>query len=119
VHPFAWAVLGVVVLAIVAFFAVIVIKGYPTMPMNANGYPDFGWWFFFPFGIFFLLIFLFFIGRLIFGPWGWGWRRSYRYGYGYGYPYADPREILRQRYARGEITKEQFDQMMRDLEQHR
>jgi putative membrane protein len=28
-----------------------------------------------------------------------------------------PIRILRQRYARGEITKEQYDQMLRDLEQ--
>jgi uncharacterized membrane protein len=28
---------------------------------------------------------------------------------------VDAEEILRQRYARGEITKEQFDQMLRDL----
>ncbi|MCX6649840.1 MAG: SHOCT domain-containing protein [Candidatus Bathyarchaeota archaeon] len=27
----------------------------------------------------------------------------------------DAEEILRQRYARGEITKEQYDQMLRDL----
>ncbi len=29
-----------------------------------------------------------------------------------------PVRILRERYARGEITKEQFDQMMRDLRRH-
>ncbi|MCS4538330.1 MAG: SHOCT domain-containing protein [Thaumarchaeota archaeon] len=28
-------------------------------------------------------------------------------------------EILRQRFARGEITKEQFEQMMRDLEKNK
>ncbi|MDG6902652.1 MAG: SHOCT domain-containing protein [Nitrososphaerota archaeon] len=58
---------------------------------------------------------MFFIFRVAFWGWGggWGWRRRYWYGYG------DAREILRQRYARGEITKEQFEQMSRDLEQHR
>ena len=30
-----------------------------------------------------------------------------------------PIRILRQRYARGEITKEQFDQMLRDLDRTR
>ena len=35
-----------------------------------------------------------------------------RYGYG------DEYQILRERYARGEITREQFDQMTRDLDQH-
>ena len=75
------------------------------------GYPGFGWWFF-PFGFFFFLIFVFFIFRVVFWGWwvGWGWRRRYWYGYG------DAREIVRQRYARGEITKEQFEQMSRDLE---
>jgi putative membrane protein len=77
------------------------------------GYPSFGWWFFFPFGFFFFVIVVFFVSRLVFWPWwGGGWRRRYWYGYG------DAHEILRQRYARGEITKEQFDQMTRDLEQH-
>ena len=96
-----------------AFFAVLALRGYPSSPAPAYyGYPGFGWWFFFPFGIFFLFIVLFFVSRLIFWPMGWGWRRRYWYGYG------DAREILRQRYARGEITKEQFDQMNRDLEQH-
>ncbi len=28
-------------------------------------------------------------------------------------------EILRQRYARGEVTKEQYDQMLRDLREER
>lgn len=31
-------------------------------------------------------------------------------------PQEAPLEILKQRYTRGEITKEQFDQMRRDLE---
>jgi putative membrane protein len=31
---------------------------------------------------------------------------------------ADATEILRQRYARGEITKEQFDEMRKVLEEH-
>lgn len=48
--------------------------------------------------------------------WGWGWRGGYSRGYwrGQGY-YGGATEILRQRYAKGEITKDQFDQMMRDL----
>jgi putative membrane protein len=76
--------------------------------------PYYGGWFFFPFGFIFFLFFVFFIGRLLFWPWagGWGWRR------GYYYRHDEAADILRQRYARGEITKEQFVQMMRDLEQH-
>ncbi|MDG7042127.1 MAG: SHOCT domain-containing protein [Nitrososphaerota archaeon] len=67
-----------------------------------------------------------------FGAWGWVWMvisglialsilliiiglfiRWVRYGFGYsGREYR----ILRQRYARGEITKEQYDQMLKDLQ---
>src|SRR5487761_912171 len=61
----------------------------------------FGWWIFIP---------LFFFGFFFFRWWGWGYRwypRSY---------YYDPAlETLRERFARGEITKEQYDQMRRDL----
>jgi len=114
-NPFAWAAFAVVLVAVVAFLAILAIHGYPSVPAGAYyGYPLFGWWFFFPFGIFFLFIVLLFVSRLIFLPMGWGWRRRYWYGYGYG----DAHEILRQRYARGEITKEQFEQMKKDLEQH-
>jgi putative membrane protein len=111
--------LAVVIVTIVSFFALIAIRGYPTPPAGTyNGYPFMGDWFFWPFGVIFFFLFLFLIFRFVFGGWwGWGWRRRYWYGYGYGY--GDAHEILRQRYARGEITKEQFDQMTRDLEQHK
>jgi len=109
---FAWVFLAVAMLAVISFFALFALRGYPTPPAGTYyGYPFLVGWFFFPFGIFFLLLVLFFVSRLIFWPMGWGWRRRYWYGYG------DANEILRQRYARGEVTKEQFDQMKRDLEQ--
>ncbi|MDG7006777.1 MAG: SHOCT domain-containing protein [Nitrososphaerota archaeon] len=102
------------IVAVVFFLGTALVRySYPT-GMPYYGYPVVGWWFF-PFGFFFFLIFIFFIFRVAF--WGWGggrgWRRRYRYGYG------DADEILRERYAWGEITKEQFEQMSRDLEQHR
>jgi putative membrane protein len=114
---FAWAALAVVLVAVIAFFSVLAFRGYPSWPTMMGGYPFYGWWFF-PFGIFFFLFIVFFVFRFIFFGWTWGWRRRYWYGYGYGHGYGDAHEILRQRYARGEITKEQFDQMTRDLEQH-
>ncbi len=48
---------------------------------------------------------------------GLGLAGGYSRGYwrGYGRYYEDATEILRQRYAKGEISKDQFDQMMRDL----
>ena len=65
-------------------------------------------------GFFFLIFFVF----------GWAWfpssRRYWRQRYrGYYAPDEDDAvQLLRQRYARGEITKEQLEQMTRDLEQH-
>ena len=42
---------------------------------------------------------------------GWGrWQRSFSQG-----TRGDAREILRARYAAGELTKEEFEQMKRDL----
>jgi uncharacterized membrane protein len=74
---------------------------------------------FFPFGFFFTLFLIFavfWISRLIFFPWRWGYSR--RYGGG-GWTYGDRAYyVLRERYARGDITKDQYDQIMRDLQQH-
>jgi len=64
------------------------------------------------FGLIFIL-FLVFLG-LRFLLWPIGYRR-----YGRAWRYDPAMDTLRQRYARGEITKEQFDQMTRDLEQNR
>lgn len=105
-----WGI-GLAALVLVAFLLVVaawVIHPYYPAP----GMYYVGWWFFFPFGFIFFVFVLFFIGRLLFWPWGWGGRRNYWYRHDEAY------YIIRQRYARGEITKDQYDQMMRDLEQH-
>lgn len=81
--------------------------------MMYSGYPWFGWWLF-PFGAVFFLVFLFLVFRLVFWGWGGGWGRRRQYWYDSG----DAHEILRRRYARGEITKEQSEPMNRDLELH-
>jgi len=90
-----------------AFFAPTRLGYYP-----AYGFFPFGF-LLFPFGSIFFLFIIFFIFRFLF--WGWGGRHYD----GYRHYWGDAAEILRQRYARGEITKEQFEQMMRDLEAHR
>ena len=57
------------------------------------------------------LIFAFFLGFWVLRWIFWPWRP-----YGYRYSTSDDSlSILRARYARGEITKEQFDQMSKDL----
>lgn len=50
----------------------------------------------------------------VWGPW------NHRMGYGMGRISGmggsmEAEEILRQRYARGEVTKDQYDQILRDL----
>jgi uncharacterized membrane protein len=42
--------------------------------------------------------------------WGWGWRS------GYSTDYGDAERILAVRYARGEITKEEFERVRKDFE---
>ena len=83
----------------------------------AGPYYPFAWGFI-PFGFFFAVFWIFAVFwfvRWLFWPWRWGYSRRY---WGYGWGYGDRAYyILRERYARGEITKDQYDQMMRDLEQ--
>ncbi|MGC8645572.1 MAG: SHOCT domain-containing protein [Thermoplasmata archaeon] len=67
-------------------------------------------------GLFFLFIFIWVIvwfARSI----GWISRSSKYAGKSWRWwEYDEALEILRERYARGEITKEQYEQMMNDLE---
>lgn len=116
-HWFGWLIIALLIVMVVAFVGSLFTGryyGYGPM-MGYGGYPYFGW--FFPFGFIFPLIFVLIIVRMAFwGFGGWGGRRRWRYGYAQGY--GDAREILRQRYASGDITKDQFDQMMSDLDQH-
>jgi len=81
-------------------------------PFYGPPYDHSRWWFFFPFGLLFLLFVVFFAVRVVFWSyrWGPGGRHYRRYG---------PRAILQARYARGEITRDQYLQMMRDLDESR
>lgn len=113
---FWWAPLIVfgTLAAVLVGLAVAVSTGWLPGPPWGGPYPVF--WPLFPLG-FFLVIFLVFFA-LRWSWWGSGrWRGGY---WGYGGP-AGPgaREILRQRYARGEITREQLQQMIRDLDEIR
>src|SRR2546425_260787 len=67
-------------------------------------------------GVGYFPFFFFPFGGLFWGGGGWGWRGYPMYGR-YHYGQDNAAEILRRRYASGEITKDQFDQMMRDIEQ--
>jgi uncharacterized membrane protein len=64
-----------------------------------------------------LIIFVFiFLGLFVVRTVYWSSRRKY---WREQFRANEPLRILRQRYARGEITREQFTQMMRDLEEKR
>ena len=99
-------ILALVLVALSVIFLVV-------RPISATYRPSY-YPFFFPVGIFFW-IFIFFsvfwMLRWVFRPWGYR-RRDWRYR-------DESYYILRTRYAKGEITKEQFEQIMQDLEKHR
>ena len=94
-----------------------------SAPWRPGGfhYPLF--FFFFPFefgglGAIFMILIVFFIARRFFGPWRGGGGAGDGY---YWYPHQQEMvaaSIVRQKYAKGEITKEQFQQMLHDLAQH-
>lgn len=59
-------------------------------------------------GVFWIIIPLLIIGSLLTRfAFGWGWCGPW--GYAYGPSYLDPREELRQRLARGDITSEEYE----------
>jgi len=108
--------LGLVFGGLLLFAIVVFLLGWLFRPYYYSGAPTmpyYGGWFFFPFffpfGFIFFIFIVLVLSRLLF--WPWGWRR------GYWHHHDEAADILRQRYARGEITKDQFTQMMRDLEQ--
>jgi uncharacterized membrane protein len=107
-----WVGLLIVVVVLIVVPIVVSAVFYVLRPMGRAYFPFMGYYpfFFFPFGWVFGFLILFFLLRWIFWPRGWGSRRRYR-------GYLDEHHILRVRYARGDITKEQFDQITRDLQE--
>jgi len=97
----------------VSVIAIVVAAGiyFRTTVVNSAGF----YWFPFPF---FPLIFIPVVILVFFGfRWFfWGcWAGGPAWGYG---QYYDPAmAAVRERYAKGEITKEQLEQMTKDLEQ--
>lgn len=114
-RPFRlWPWFLIPVVAVTAFVTFAIVG---ALTVGAAGPYPWPWWGFFPWfpfvGIGIVLGFLFLFGalRCSAGPWGWGggWGR---------WAGDDSGAILRERYARGEITRDQFDRMRRDLDEH-
>jgi len=107
-----WAVLGVgvgLVVVLVVILALLYSGGFGSPPSGPR--PYFGYW-----GGFLLLFLLIMVAFFVIRVALWSGRRRY---YGYGRPQGMHRDpavmVARQRYARGEITREQYDQIMTDL----
>jgi len=108
-----WSIVGVI-----AAIGVSVVVSLLLAPQLSSGYHYY--YPFFPFrfgwlGGIFVIFLIFIVARWLLWPWrgrGWGYYRyppqQYR---------QDAESIVRERYAKGEITKEQFEQMLRDLRQ--
>jgi putative membrane protein len=111
-----WMWVGLGAMFVLIGIAAVIGVLYPgSSTVTTTPYPNYFGWVWGLVGLFFSILFIVWIFGGIFGVgWGfWGGRR-YRYRrWGYGDEYS----ILRERYAKGEITKDQFDQMMRDLQQ--
>ena len=107
----AWGLVGLMILVGISIATSLI---FFASRSSGNFYPPIQ---FFPFhfGLFsaiFLIFIIFLIARLLF------WPRSKYYLNSNSRHRIDAREILRERYAKGEITMEQFEKMMRDLKQY-
>jgi putative membrane protein len=102
-----WGIIGLI--AVIGLSIALSLYFAPWRLGGGFGYP-----FFFPFhfgwlGAIFLIFIVFLVARWFFWPWrGDSYPRQQR---------PDAASIVRERYAKGEITREQFEQMMRDLRQ--
>ncbi len=107
-----WRGVLIPVAAALILFGIAIAAGAVFAP--ASGPWPYGPWFLFPWFWIFLLVFpLFLLLRFaLWSRWGWGWGVG-RWGA------MDARDIAEARYARGEITREQFLALMRDLDQAR
>ena len=87
--------------------AIIVTASLVFRPVGYYQWYPFGFgWIWIPFALFFLFLAF----RWIFWPWGWGYRSGYWTG-------DDAYYILKKRFTKGEITREQFERMSRDLQE--
>ncbi len=106
--------IAIVIGAVALVVLLLGLLGGGMMGFGMMGWGGFGfsplWW------IFMLLFWVLIIGGIAMLL-VWLFRQAPRTGAGAGPPTSRPLDILRERYARGEITREQYAEMRRDLEQ--
>ncbi|AFU59413.1 putative protein of unknown function DUF2078 [Candidatus Nitrososphaera gargensis Ga9.2] len=93
-----WGIIGLI--AVIGVSIALSLYFVPGRPGAFFPFP-FGW-----LGGIFLIFIVFWVAKWFLWPWR-GW---------YRYEYRTAESILKERYAKGEITREQFEQMMHDLE---
>jgi uncharacterized membrane protein len=98
-------------LAVFAAFVAVGIALWWVLPAAGWTAAPPGSWPIFPFGFVVVAIFLVLVVR----GFGWGWYGGWR-GRGWGGA-PSAREVVRRRYASGEITRDQYRELLRDLEQ--
>ncbi len=95
-----WGILGLLIVIAVSIAVSVYLAPRPL----GSFFPfHFGW-----LGGIFLIFAVFWIAKWLIWPWG---GRSYPYRY----QRISAQSILKERYAKGEIAKEQFEQMMHDI----
>ena len=122
-HPMRWVMIGFGVLFLI-FGSIWFLSALNRPTFYTGGYygmPMMGWgggWMFIPMIIGFIFVVFLVMMALRFA---FGAPMGHRMGLGMGrMGYStEAEEILRQRYARGEVTKEQYDQVLRDLREGR
>lgn len=110
-------IVAIAMIVIVAFAVPLLLAPQYSSPNGSYYYVPRPFFFFVPFhfgwlGGIFLIFLIFWVARWLL----WPRRRGYHYYYSQQ-PRVDAVSIVRERYAKGEITKEQFEQMLRDLRQ--
>jgi putative membrane protein len=110
-----WGIIGLI--ALIGLSIALSLYFAPWRPGGGFDYP-----FFFPFHFgwldaIFLIFIVFLVARWFFGLWRGGGGGGGYYSYPDQQRQNTAASIVRERYAKGEITKEQFEQMMRDLRQ--
>lgn len=106
-----WIIPVAIVGTLFAVAVVILLLGWTgviLLPPFGGTYPPF--WLVFPLG--FVLVWV----VVILGIRPWRWRNSWGWGREW-LPLPDPGSVVRVRFARGEITKEQMTNLLRDLDE--